>query len=260
MGRVIKEHVREICKRNGFDVVYGDTDSTFLVPGENAISIEVLVDIINKSFDDFAKNLGMPTHRFHIELDKVFAPIIVADVAKRYVGFLEKKGKRIFKSVGFEAVRRDTAKITEDMQETIFKIVLAGETKADVMSYVNARKEDIKNGKYPLKDLMLPKGFSKAFDKFRVDSPWVRGARYSNDNLGTSFDQFSDVGIFYIKSAPEGKPYTNVVAIDNETEHILKDFVIDWPTQIDKLIDSKVQNIIDMLGWQDTKQRTLGDF
>ncbi len=260
MGRVIKEHVRGLCTKYGYKVIYGDTDSTFLVPEENAIPIEALVDIINKSFDEFSKGLGMPTHRFNIELDKVFAPIIVADVAKRYVGFLEKKGKRIFKSVGFESVRRDTAKITEDTQETIFKIVLAGGKKEDVLTYVAKKKDEIKSGKYPLRDLMLPKGFSKSFDKFKVDSPWVRGARYSNENLGTHFDQFSDVGIFYIKNVPEGKPFTEVVAIDSETEHILKDFMIDWSTQIDKLIDHKVENFIKMMGWEDTQQRTLGDF
>ena len=260
MGRVIKEHVRNICKNNGYDVVYGDTDSTFLVPNKYAVPIDTLVDIINKSFDEFSKNLGMPSHRFHIELDKVFSPIIVADVAKRYVGFLEKKGKKIFKSVGFEAVRRDTAKITEDIQETIFKMILNGNTKNDVVLYINSCKEDIKGGKYRLNELMLPKGFSKAFDKFKVDSPWVRAAEYSNKNLGTRFDQFSDLGIFYIKNVPEGKPYTDVVAIDSETEYIMKDFLIDWTTQIDKLIDHKVENIFRILKWEDTRQRTLGEF
>ncbi len=260
MGRVIKEHVRGLCTKHGYKVIYGDTDSTFLVPGENAIAIEVLVDIINKSFDEFSKGLGMPTHRFNIELDKVFAPIIVSDAAKRYVGFLEKKGKRIFKSVGFESVRRDTAKITEDTQETIFKIILAGGNKADVMIFVNKIKDGIKSGKYPLSELYLPKGFSKPFDKFKVASPWVIGAQYSNKNLGTHFDQFSDIGIFYVKGVPEGKQFTDVVAIDVETEHIMKDYIIDWPIQIDKLIDSKVKRIIEMMGWEDLKQTNLFDF
>jgi len=202
----------------------------------------------------------MPAHRFNIELDKVFSPIILSDVKKRYVGYLEKKGKRIFKSVGFESVRRDTSPITEEMQETIFKIVLGGGKKKDVMDYVNGLVKDILGDKYQKRDLMLPKGFSKGFDKFKVDSPWVRAALYSNKNLGTHFDQFSDVGIFYIKYVPEGKVFTDVVAIDVETEHILEGFEIDWEKQIDKLVNNKVDNFIEMMKWDDVGQKTLFEF
>ena len=262
VGRVIKvNHVKPICETHGYDIIASDTDSAFLNPVRiDATKITDLVDIINKSYDQFAVDHGIKNHIFKIELDKTYSPLIMSDVKKRYVGYLVKGNKRIFKSVGFESVRRDTAPITEQMQETIFKIVLAGGKKEDVMSYVNKIKEDIKNGEYKLRDLMLPKGFSKPFDKFKVDSPWVRGAQYSNKNLGTTFDQFSDVGIFYVKYAPEGKPFTEVVAIDIETEHILKGFEINWPIQIDKLIDHKVNNFITMMKWDDLKQKTLLEF
>ena len=88
----------------------------------------------------------------------------------------------------------------------------------------------------------------------------MKGVEYSNANLGTHFDQFSEIGAFHIKHVPEGKPFTEVICVDEETIDILKGFVIDWKTQLDKVIDSKYENIREMLNWQDTKQMRLGDF
>lgn len=262
IGRVIKvEHVQPICEKHGYELIAGDTDSSFLnATRKDATDINVVVDIINKSYDEFATAHGIKNHNFKIELDKVYSPLLMSDVKKRYVGYLVKGDKKIYKATGFESVRRDTAVITEVLQETVFKMILDGQTKPDVIKWVDELKSDIKRKVYPLEWLMLPKGFNKAFEKFKTDSPWVRAARYSNTNLGTKFDQYSDIGIFYIKGIPEKKPYTDVVAVDNTTFHILKDFIIDWDVQLDKTIDSKLQNIFDMMNWADTRQKTLGEF
>ncbi|MFZ3166334.1 MAG: DNA-directed DNA polymerase [Candidatus Methanoperedens sp.] len=256
MGRVIKEHVRQICATHGYKVVYGDTDSTFLAPESNAIPIEDLVKLINGSFDKFSKDLGMERHLFNIELDKVFEPVIMADVAKRYVGYVVKKGKKIFKSVGFESVRRDTAAITEELQETVFKMILNGKGREEVLAYVKALKDDIKNGKYKMTEIMVPKGFSKKFDKYEVDSPWVRGCRYSNRYLGMTYDNFSDIGVIYVKGVPEDKGATDVVAIDREG--MLDGFLVDMDLQIQKIVDSKIERILEIVGWGASgKQTTL---
>ncbi|MFZ3166391.1 MAG: DNA polymerase domain-containing protein [Candidatus Methanoperedens sp.] len=262
VGRIIKvEHVKPLCEAHGYEIVLGDTDSSGLHPiANNAAEINQLVDIINKSYDDYAKEHGIKKHIFHIELDKTYSPIIISDVKKRYVGYLIKNGKKIYKATGFESVRRDASVITEVMQESVFKMILDGKNRTEITAWVDQLKVDIKNKVYLMEWLMLPKGFNKAFDKFKTDSPWVRAARYSNTNLGTKFDQYSELGIFYIKSVPEKKPYTDVVAVDNTTLPILDGFIIDWDIQLDKTIDSKFQNILDMMGWGKTKQVKLEIF
>ncbi len=262
IGRVIKvEHVKPICESHGYEIVLGDTDSSGLHPiTKTATDINKLVDILNESFNKFALDHGIKNHILHIELDKTYAPIIVSDVKKRYVGYLIKNGKKIYKATGFESVRRDTALITEMMQETVFKMILDGKNKKEVDAYIETLKIDIVSGKYPLQWLMLNKGFNKAFDKFKVDSLWVRGAKYSNTNLSTNFDQFSELGAFHVKGIPEGKPFTDVVCVDQDTLNILEGFIIDWDIQINKLIISKYENIKSMMGWEEFKQRTLGEF
>lgn len=258
-GREIKEHVRKICYENGYEVIQGDTDSSFISPiTEKATEINKLVEIINKSFDEFATRHGIKKHRFNIELDKIYSPILVSDVKKRYVGYVIKKGERIFKITGFESIRRDTAPITEEMQETIFKIILNDGKRKDVEEYITKLKESVKHR--PLIDMALPKGFSKKFDKYETDSPWVRGTKYSNANLGTKFDEHSDIAIIWVKGVPEKKAYTDVVAISKDNEEIINGFTIDWDLMYEKAIDTKVERIYEMMGWGDTKQKSLLEF
>ncbi len=262
IGRVIKvDHVQPICEQNGYELIAGDTDSSFLnATRKDATNINVVVDIINKSYDQFAAAHGIKTHIFKIELDKVYSPLLMSDVKKRYVGYLVRGDKKIYKATGWESVRRDTAPVTEVLQETIFKMILDGKRRKDIEAYVSSLKEDITSGKIPIDVLILPKGFNQPFSKFKTDNPYVRAARYSNDNLGTKFDQYSDIGIFYVKGVPEGKAYTDVLSVDFNSLHLLKGFTIDYDTMFEKTIDSKVENILMMMNWGKTKQKLLGEF
>ncbi len=262
IGRKIKEHVRKIIEKYNYKIIAGDTDSNFIIPlKENCININELVDIINKSFDEFAKEYGMKYHIFRIEVDKEYEPLLMGDSKKRYVGYIKKGDKKIYKATGYESVRRDTPEITEHMQETLFKMILDGKNRKDLETYIEELKNDIITGKYSLTEIMIRKGFSKKFNGYKVDTPHVRGATYSNENLGTHFDEYSDLGVIYVKRVPEGKQQTDVVAIDEETKDILKDFIIDWDVMIDKVVTTKSLNVLKILGWDsDTKQKSLFDF
>jgi len=261
MGRVIKAHVRKLVEDNGYQVIAGDTDSSFLNPiRADATPIDEMIAIINKSFDKFAADRGMKTHIFNIELDKTYSPIIMSDVKKRYVGYLIKNGKKIYKVTGWESVRRDTAPVTEFFQETVFKMILDGKSQKEVEAFVKDLQAKCISGEIPLSQLMLPKGFSKTFGEYKTENLWMRGVQYSNENLGTHFDHFSEIGAFHIKYCPEDKAVTDVLCVDEESLHILKGFIIDWKTQLDKTIGSKFENIKNMMGWLDLQQRTLGDF
>jgi DNA polymerase I len=261
LGRVIKvDHVKPLCEENGYEIIAGDTDSSFLYGKVPKVNINQLIDIINKSFDKFTLDHGIKKHILNIELDKTYSPLLMSDKKKRYVGYLEKNGKRIYKATGFEAVRRDTSPISEVIQEAVFKIILGGGKKKDVELYITSIKDNITSGKIPIDMLILPKGFSKDWEKFKVNSPYVRAGRYSNDQLGTHFDQYSDLGIYYVVGVPEGKKYTDVVAVDFESINLLNGFEIDYDIMFEKTIDSKVQNIFEMLKWEDTVQKTLFEF
>ncbi len=261
LGRVIKQHVRKIVEDSGYQIVAGDTDSSFLNPVRpDAVPIDVLVENINKSFDKFAADHGMKKHIFNIELDKTYSPIIMSDVKKRYVGFLLKGGKKVYKVTGWESVRRDTAPVTEFFQETVFKMILNGKSQKEVEEFVNDLIRRCISGEIPLSSLMLPKGFSKTFDEYKNENLWIRGVQYSNANLGTHFDHFSEIGAFHVKAVPEGKAFTDIVCVDEDTFHILNGYTIDWSEQLDKTIVSKFNNIKSMMGWGDLKQKTFGDY
>lgn len=261
IGREIKEHVRKIIEQNGYKIVRGHTDSSFITPiREDPTEINILVNFINQSFDEFAFKRGIKKHNLHIELDKVYSPIILSSAKTRYVGYQIKNGEKIFKITGFEAVRADSPPITDKLQEDIFKIILNGGNRIDVENYVEALKTDIKDGKYSIIDIALPKGFSKKIDKYTTNTPWVRGLNYSNNNLKTKFDEHSDVAIVYVKGVPEGKDNTDVVSISIDDWDYIKDFIIDWEKMFEKAIDMKVEKIYEIMSWADLRQKTLEDF
>ncbi len=63
-----------------------------------------------------------------------------------------------------------------------------------------------------------------------------------------------------MKGVPEGKAYTDVLSVDFNSTHLLKGFTIDYDTMFEKTIDSKVENIMEMMNWGKTKYKTLVEF
>ena len=50
------------------------------------------------------------------------------------------------------------------------------------------------------------------------------------------------------------------MAVDFESINLLNGFEIDYNIMFEKTIDSKVENIFEMLNWKDTTQKTLFEF
>jgi DNA polymerase I len=119
-GRKVIEYTEEIVENNGYEVVYGDTDSVMLefgqvgqtmTDGSITISEQMhkkfpektdkelrqllavvqkgfqMEEIINESYDDLAQNeFNATEHRFEIEFEKLYRRFFQAGKKKRYAG------------------------------------------------------------------------------------------------------------------------------------------------------------------------------
>jgi replicative DNA polymerase I (EC 2.7.7.7) len=133
VGRAIIEHTRRIIEKQGYKVIYGDTDSCMVqippMPQEKTIeTARMLEKMLNASYQDFAKSeLHADTHYFSIKFEKIYARFFQAGKKKRYAGRLVwKEGKDAdqIDIVGFETKRSDTPQITKAVQGKVMEMIL----------------------------------------------------------------------------------------------------------------------------------------
>ena len=235
-GREVIEYTDEVVKNEGYEVVYGDTDSVMLEVKEvSAEDIEAEVTVtdemrekhpemdeseletiaatiekgfeleaqINESYDEFAvERLNAEQHRFQIEFEKLYRRFFQAGKKKRYAGHIVwKEGKDVdnIDITGFEYQRSDIAPITKEVQKEVIDMIVTGKDLETVKSYLHEVIEDFREGNVSLDDVGIPGGIGKRLDDYDTDTAQVRGAKYANLLLGTNFQRGSKPKRLYLR-------------------------------------------------------------
>lgn len=272
VGRAIIEHTRKTIENMGYHVLYGDTDSCMIqIPFSdketliaNARDIEINV---NKSYDEFAHMiLAADAHYFSIKFEKIYQRFFQAGRKKRYAGLLVwKEGKEIdeIDVVGFEIRRSDSPQITRLVQKKIIEMILRGEGYSAVRSYLEDVIKNYRSGNYPLDEIGIPGGIGKDLDQYDTDDAQIRGAKYANIHLGTTFSRGSKPKRVYIKYVKKKYPQTDVLCFEYG-DQVPPEFVVDWETMLDKTIKQPISRIIEAVGWEwhdiDPSFTTLSQF
>jgi len=261
--------VSEIAEKNGYELMYGDTDSIFIKSKinydtgskeeilESVKDINIIIDIIN---DEFNKMLGVygVDHWIGLGLEKVFDSYISIGVKKKYIMhkvWEDGEFVDITYSAGFEIKRSDSSDFSYTVQDTIFNAISKRTKKEELERMAKEFVEKMKN-EDPYK-VGIPKSLSKSFGAYKVTNPWLEGAIYSNKYLGTNFSAGSNPRLLYISKVPKGFEKTDRICIDidtninyaKETEKGYTDgFLIDWELMIEKNILDKVDDVLDLFG------------
>jgi DNA polymerase I len=234
-GREVIDYTDEVVEREGYEVVYGDTDSVMLQVGdigpedvEGAVEVTdgmrekhpemddeeleliaatiakgfELEDTINASYDEFAsERLNASEHRFEIEFEKLYRRFFQAGKKKRYAGHIVwKEGKDVddIDITGFEYQRSDIAPITKRVQKEVIDRIVHGEDAENIKTYVGEVIEDYQAGNVDYDDVGIPGGIGKKLDNYDTDTAQVRGAKYANLLLGTNFQSGSKPKRLYL--------------------------------------------------------------
>lgn len=272
VGRAIIGHTRRVIEEAGYEVIYGDTDSCMIklpvMDREKTIqTAQEIEKTLNASYSAFARDvLGADHHFFSIKFEKIYERFFQAGKKKRYAGHLVwKEGKDVdqIDIVGFEMRRSDSTHLTKEVQQRVIAIILEGGGKSELKSYLGEVIRTFRRGGYTLDDIGIPGGIGKALDAYTTVDAQIRGAIYSNKNLGTDFKRGSKPKRLYIGNVTAKYPKTDVICFEY-ADQVPPEFQVDWEKMLDTILKQPISRIIEAIGmtWSDVDptRTTLSDF
>jgi len=275
-GRAVIEHTRDAVEEEGYEVVYGDTDSTLVELGEGSLDTlvergETLESVVNESYDGFAvERFNAHEHRWEIEFEKLYERFFQAGRKKRYAGKLVwKDGKGLDEPdldiTGFEYKRSDVSEVTKEVQQEVIERILDGAGFDEVSEYVRGVVDRFKSGEFGYGEVGVPGGIGQKLDSYETDTAQVTGAKYANEHLGTNFTSGSKPKRLYVKRVKGDYPPTDVVCFEYP-EQVPEEFEVDREKMLEKTVRNPIERILEALGWSwsevvnGQRQQGLGSF
>jgi len=278
MGRELSIWINEFITKQGYKVIYSDTDSCCFVSNKTTIfdiisDSKKLLDSVNKSFEEVVKKHGGETCYIEMEFEKVYKSIIFVSKRNEEGGAKKKyavlpywiNGKIVKDKIeytGFDAVRSDSPRIAREIQETVLDMILRKKQRTDVDAYLKSIYDNIISGKVSEVEVGFPKRIKASLLAYKTAGPIVNGALYSNKYLGTRFSRGDKPKFMYIRAVPPGYPNTSVITYE---EKIPDGFIPDWDKVMERIFKMKLEDIYRVKGWEwdwknikEVKQQTLG--
>lgn len=260
-ARTVLKYTIDIARFMGYNVLYGDTDSIFIELGKDfdgdpiAVGKQIAKDITVSLQGDIANLFGRynkpaPISGANIELDMetVFEAMAIW-AKKNYLGkIMWKKGVyRIeYDWKGRGDVRTDFSTLLRDLQVTLGKSLVDGEPWEKRKAYLDNLKHRLLDNEITLEEVGSPRQLKKALKDYIADQPHVRGAKYSNNHLGTRYTRGSKPMWAYV-SSPEGYPRTDVIAYTADTV-IPEGFVPNIQKTVKRLIQPTINDFLKLKG------------
>jgi DNA polymerase elongation subunit (family B) len=268
----------EIIREMGHNVVYGDTDSVFVQLGdpskdslEDVISNgERIVSTLNESMDEVADDFGLPDQHPFLEgaelhgTDKQCFEWDFETILRRFLQTNRKKryaGKRImqdgevldepsYKIKGYETRRSDLPAIGAEVQREVLQRILDGDGFDAISGYLRAIVEDIRTGNIGLDRIAIPGSLNKQPEEY-PNMPVPRACLYANDYIeGLWWSEGDSPWVCYVKSVPNDKPITDVIAVPWNVDSLPEGYELDVETHIEKFVEGPLEPILDELGWK----------
>ncbi len=255
-GRLIRQFCADVAKERGFKEVFGDSDSCGIkLPDEwdkdrCVKEAQEICKDVNSQFKEYFKKYGLVENYLKLEYQTYFSVLLITDAKKRYVGYIENKEgvdvERKLYCKGFELLRSDTPSFAKDFQIEMFRMILDGKHRDEILEYSERKAEELKS--FPVLEVGVPKAINKNLDQYRVKTNVLKAAEYSNKYLGTSFKSGTKGILVYVKKVAPGFNRTEAVLIESDGE-FPKGFEVDWSKFQEKWLLKKVKDIFVPLRW-----------
>jgi DNA polymerase-2 len=187
-GHEILQTTRDLIEAQGYRVIYGDTDSVF-----------VLIDAQRDEVNDIGTNLTNYLNRWwqehlaesyqvksclEVEFETHFLRFLMPTVRgsdvgskKRYAGVVEEDGQQRLVFKGLETVRSDWSPLAREFQQELYGRMFRNEPVTDYIREVVNGVKDL-----PLRQLKLRKRLRRQLQEYQKNiPPHVRAARLADD-------------------------------------------------------------------------------
>ena len=171
-GRFYIQKVIENAQKEGFIVLYSDTDSIFLtLDGKTKKNAEDFVKTVNSTLPGL---MELDYEGFYPSGIFVSAKMGPYGAKKKYAMISE---HGILKIRGFETVRRNWSLIAKDVQEKVLDITLREHDTAKALDYVKSVIKDLRNKKIPLAGVIMHTQLTKEILDYANKGPHVAAAQ-----------------------------------------------------------------------------------
>jgi DNA polymerase II len=259
MGNAITSFARQIIqetatliRKEGYDVLYGDTDSVFVDFQEKTIAAaekkaKKIAGLVNDHYKELVKKEYHRESRLELQYEKMFSVLMLPKIRgseegakKRYAGLLA-SGE--MQATGLELVRRDWTDLAKEVQKELLDRVFH---KKEVATYIKNVVEELRAGKRDA-SLIYRKGITKDLSLYtKTTPPHVKAARMLPKLTGNVIEYYMTV------NGPE--PVS------------MRTSALDYEHYIDKQIKPLSESILSLFGMsfddvlKNSKQRNLFDY
>jgi DNA polymerase I len=203
-GRQFISSTIEDAQKNGFEVLYADTDSVFLITKDKTSEDAIKwMEQINKTLPG---TMELEFEGFFLRgvfVSKKAQGSAKAQGAKKKYALIDKKGK--LKIRGFELVRRDWSIIAKETQKAVLDAILKDGSKDKAIKIVREVVKQIQENKLPIEKFSIQTQLTKAIKDYEVKSPELCAAlKYNAKGKGEKLGQGSVVRFVITRSGGTG--------------------------------------------------------
>ncbi len=275
MGRQWILAAAEFIEKRGFKVLYGDTDSLYVEVPRNPIKKgRELEALLNLFFKGLATREGLFMAP-KVNFEQAYERLLFSGKKKQYAGLCIYDGKptREVKVTGFAVRRSDSAGLSRRVQKELIDLIVTEARDINLRDYIAGLALEAET--LPIEDVGIPRPLRKDPEDYKTPAR-NKAILYSNQFLGKTFAEGSRPYEVYIKSLPNGLPTSirignktypidRIALEDNDDLDRFRDH-IDWPVQVYKVIERKIEPILEAFGVTLSevkaghRQRNLEDF
>ena len=172
-GRFFIQETIEKAEKTGFEVLYGDTDSIFLLMGKKGK--EDALSFMKKINSELPGDMELELEGFYPRGVFVTKKNAAGAGAKKKYALIG-EDKRI-KIRGVELVRRDWSSIAKTTQRKVLEAILKEGSKEMAVKIVKDVIERLRGGKVPLEELTIYTQMRKDPGKYDIKSPELSAAQ-----------------------------------------------------------------------------------
>lgn len=227
-GRHFIQDTIEKGGKAGFDVLYGDTDSIFLLMGKK--SKDDALAFMKKINAELPGDMELELEGFYPRGVFVTKKVLGAGSkeekgAKKKYALIGEDGR--IKIRGFELVRRDWSNVAKVTQRKVLEAILKHGSKEMAVKVVKKIIEQLKSGKVPLEDLTIYTQIRKDPRKYDIKSPELSAAEKAI-KAGMQIEKGSMIGYVITKSGKtiSEKAYVVEMAKDYDPNYYIDNQVL----------------------------------
>ena len=171
-GRQYVQDVMSRAGKEGFAVVYGDTDSAFFQLG--AKTQEEAKNFVERINQELPKPMELEMEGHYPAGLFVSVKSSEAGAKKKYA-LVNQKGQ--LKIVGFETVRRNWSPIARDTQRHVLELLLSQRKTEPALAYLKGIIDDLKQNRLKLDAVIIHTALSKEISEYESAGPHVAAAQ-----------------------------------------------------------------------------------